>query len=917
VAAVAGQILGRDAELARLSSFFATPRPRALLVQGQAGIGKTTIWREAERLAGEAGDRVLFSRAVEAEARLAFTVLGDLLGPVLDDMLPSLPRPQRRALEAALCRIDAEGGHPDQRAVSLGVLGGLRELASAGPVAIAVDDVQWLDVSSARVIAFALRRLSEDRVTVLASLRSAEGLRDRLELHRAFGDRLHVVALGPMAVEAIGLLLRDRTGGRFPHPLVERIHEASEGNPFFALEIGGELAARSEPVSPGEPLPVPRSLTGLLGERLGRLSAEAGHALLLAACMSAPTVSALEAAGATPSGIAEAERAGMVEVRGERLTFTHPLLRSSAYGLASSETRRSAHLKVAQAVSDPQEQAWHLALCATDPDAEIAARLEKAAVAARARGAPAAAAELLELAARATPKDAIDALLRRTRAAAGNHFDAGDPLRARAMAGELIATSPAGPARANSVYQLSVFSWNDVGLVGRLLEQAVAEVGGDVSLCSRILSESGWAAANGGDLRRASDRARSALALAEASGDAFDIRLALSVLATAEFLMAGRWREAIERAVSLEGARATGEISGPSVCLGRIHAWMGELDRAREILEHDLRRRREYGHETACWELVADLAHVESLAGNLERAVALAAEACEISEEAGLAEVVGETLVVRAEVEAIRGLVDEARTDASRGLEVSVRLGDVWNEIKNRSVLGFLELSVGRHAEAHAAMEPLPRMLERMGVVEPCAFPFVPDAVETLVALGELEEAKGLTERLEERGSALGRAPASAAAARCRGLIAAGLGDVPGALLHLERAVELHTGVPQPFELARTLLATGEVRRRMKKKRSAREALERALAIFDELGAPLWAGRAKAELARIGGRAPSPTELTPTERQVADLVVEGRTNKEIATALFLSVNTVEANLKRIYRKLDVRSRTELAGRFRS
>jgi DNA-binding CsgD family transcriptional regulator len=202
-----------------------------------------------------------------------------------------------------------------------------------------------------------------------------------------------------------------------------------------------------------------------------------------------------------------------------------------------------------------------------------------------------------------------------------------------------------------------------------------------------------------------------------------------------------------------------------------------------------------------------------------------------------------------------------------------------------------------------------------MEIGEPGARPFVGDAVEALVRLGELGEAERLTDRLEEQSRRLDRALASATAARCRGLIAGARGELAVADEHVQHALAEHDRVDQPFELARTLLVAGEVQRRMKRKRLARELLERARATFAELGAPLWAARARAELARIGGRPPSPDGLTATEAEVARLVAEGLTNREVARTLFMSPHTVDANLRRVYRKLDIRSRIELARRL--
>jgi DNA-binding CsgD family transcriptional regulator len=208
-------------------------------------------------------------------------------------------------------------------------------------------------------------------------------------------------------------------------------------------------------------------------------------------------------------------------------------------------------------------------------------------------------------------------------------------------------------------------------------------------------------------------------------------------------------------------------------------------------------------------------------------------------------------------------------------------------------------------------LEPLPDLLGPRGIVEPGVYPFVPDYVEALVGLRQLGRAEEALEPFERWGVELDRPLALATSARCRGLIAS-VQDPVQSFEHLERAVELHDRVEQPFELARTQLVRGTAQRRARQKRNARGSLESALATFDELGTPLWAGKARAELARIGGRAPAGDGLTPSERRIAELVAEGKTNREVAAALVVAERTVESALTQIYRKLDIRSRTQLA-----
>jgi DNA-binding CsgD family transcriptional regulator len=205
--------------------------------------------------------------------------------------------------------------------------------------------------------------------------------------------------------------------------------------------------------------------------------------------------------------------------------------------------------------------------------------------------------------------------------------------------------------------------------------------------------------------------------------------------------------------------------------------------------------------------------------------------------------------------------------------------------------------------------------LDALGSPEPGIIPVLPDAIEALVALGRLEEAGALLDRLEGQGRTLDRPWALATAGRCRGLLTAAQGDLAAARSALEQALVEHRRVPQPFELARTLLVKGEVERRAKQKRAARSALEQALDLFLALGAPLWAQRAQHDLDRVGGAIVPSSELTPTEQRIAQLVGEGKKNREVADALFISVKTVEANLSRIFHKLGVRSRTELTRRI--
>jgi DNA-binding CsgD family transcriptional regulator len=367
-----------------------------------------------------------------------------------------------------------------------------------------------------------------------------------------------------------------------------------------------------------------------------------------------------------------------------------------------------------------------------------------------------------------------------------------------------------------------------------------------------------------------------------------------------------------------------GGVGGPTLlrvftasrtCHGLQLLWAGELDAAREVLRQELAEYERLGRYVVRDELLCYLAEVECRAGNWEAVARHAQEAYEIDVESGRVLGQGHMLFPRALIAALTGDVDAARSDAEEGLRRCLRNEDILDATCHRAVLGFLELSLSNPIAAMERLEPALAFLDEMGSPEPGIIPVAPDAIEALVAVGRLEEAEALLDRLERQGRTFDRPWAIATAGRCRGLLTAARGDLSAARSALAQALVEHRRLPQPFELARTLLVKGEVERRAKQKRAARSTLEQALELFLGLGAPLWAQRARDDLARVGGATLPSSELTPTEQRIAQLVGEGKKNREVAEALFISVKTVEANLSRIFHKLGVRSRTELTRRI--
>jgi DNA-binding CsgD family transcriptional regulator len=916
-------IVGRERELARVRSFVGSvpEGPSALLLEGAAGIGKTTLWQAGVSIARARGHRVLACRAAESEARLSYAALGDLF----DFELPDLPAPQRRALDAAFLRAELEGAPPDRRAVSVASLGVLRALATAGPVVIAIDDVQWLDVPSARVLEFVVRRLEDAPIRVLVALRAGAG-GDLLGLGRTGPVPLQRVPVGPLPDAAMTRLLRARTEGGLTHPSLLRLSRVSEGNPFFALEIARALTRRGERQAPGEPLPVPDDLQELLGARLAALPPSAADGLLVVAATARPTDELVVAAAERPeraaAGLRSAEAAGVLTRAGGRLGFTHPLLGSTVYAGATPPARRSVHRRLAELVDDREERARHLALAATGPHLDVARALEEAGRHARARGAPDAAAELLELARTLTPPEDDAGLTRRSVAAAEYHFDAGDATRATALLEESVTMARPGRDRARLLFRLASISWLDMGRVQGLAEQALSEVGDDAETQAAIHEHLAWVGIYRGDLGFAATHTGASMDRARLVADAAVEAESLSTFAMVEFLLGRPVTDLMAEAVRLEDSAIqeapggqTTVFTASRTCHGLQLLWAGELDAARRVLHQELAEYERLGRYVVRGELLTYLAEVECRAGNWTVAARHAQEAYDIDVEAGWLLGLGHLLFPRALVAAHAGDVAAARSDAGEGLRQSLANQDLLDASCNRAVLGFLELSLSNPAAAMGQLEPVLAFLDELGSPEPGIIPCLPDAIEALVSLGRLEEAEALLHRLEHQGRARQRPWAVATAGRGRGLLAAARGDLPTARSALEQALVEHRQVPQPFELARTLLVNGEVERRAKQKRAARASLEQALDLFLALGAPLWARRARDDLARVGG-ATSPTgELTPTEQRIAQLVGEGKKNREVAEALFISVKTVEANLSRIFHKLGVRSRTDLARRI--
>jgi len=900
---VAEGVVGRDEELDRIARFVGDvdALPGVLLLEGGAGIGKTTLWQAGVAAAEAAGFVVLRSAPCEGEMDLAFAVAADLLGPAADDALPSLPYVQRRALAGALL-LRSDDQAPDRRVVATAFLGAVRALASKQPLLVAVDDIQWLDAESALLLGFAARRLTSERIAVLLAHRTAQAAP-----HVDLGGNVVRIDVGPLSLGALHRLLHERLGEPVPRPLLRRIHDISAGNPFFALELASAVANRK---GNAHELVLPSSLEPLVEARLRQLPQRTRDVLAELAAMP-------DLASADPDTdvIGPAVDAGVLRITPEGLEFTHPLVRAAAYAQLTPGRRRRLHRRLAEAAAGVEQRAHHLARGVDAPDEAVAALIEDGAARAKQRGAPAVAAELLDHAARVTEDEERRA--RRTLRAASWKGEAGDTEGARAALLALLRDLAPGPLRAQTLAALA----DDIGVeVGRgvaIAEEGLAQPGIDASIRARLLLALSDTIFLQNDIRASAVRAREALEVAECAGDDELLARAVSWNGQLASLTASgdpssffeRARHLEERLSGLDPWRAAGHWHGVSLM------WADRLSEARPLLEEQYELAGALGNEASRSALCFHLTQLECRAGDLQRASRYAHEGHELAGLSGNDQIAGILLNARALVAAHIGDTLDARALGDEALAATANAGDAFFAIHHRVVLGFLEASLADHPAVRRQLEELPQLLEKMGVHEPGVFPFHGDLVEALVALGDLDTAERLIAGMEVQGRELDRPRLRALGWRGRAMLhaAAGRGaEAAGAFVH---ALAEHERLELPFERARTLLAQGVALRRARQKRSARAALEEAVGIFDQSGARLWAERARSEIARVSGRAPSRGELTPTEQRVAELAAAGKANKEIAAELYVTVRTVETHLTNVYEKLGIRARGELARRL--
>jgi DNA-binding CsgD family transcriptional regulator len=906
-------LLGRAVECARIDRLLSEAtagRSGALLVWGDPGIGKTALLEYAAHRAE--GMAVVRARGVESEAQVPFAGLLELLRPLLGE-LERLPDPQAVALRSALGL--GPGAETDRFMIGAATLSVLAAAAERSPLLVLVDDLQWLDPSSAAAIVFSARRLLADAVAMVLAAR-----REEAEAVPAAGlPRLRLEGLDRTASEA----LLDRHAGRaVSAEFAEQLFLATAGNPLALVELASEAPERAADLL-GVGL---TTETGIERAFLGRSDAlprETRRALVVAAAVASGEMGTIQRAserlGIDPRALEEAERMRLVVVSDARLEFRHPLVRSAFYHAAAPPERRAVHRAIAEtyiAERDLDSRAYHLAAATFGPDESVAAALEQAAIRAAARGGHAAAASALERAARLTP-DEEDRPAQHLVAAADAAWAAGDTGRTMRLVDEALERCSGRRLRADGL-RLKGYAEMQIGPVMRghdTLVEAAAQIEPlDPGKAVELLAEAADACTYAARPETMLITAQRAWDLVPA--DARDREKAFARLALGTALIFnGHGRagaQLLHEATQLVGHRdALGDDPRLLARAAIAPLWLREAGIGNELIERALEAARAQ-NALGAMPLALQIVAVDSAASDRWAfSKARHHEAIALARDAGHAVRLCGLLAGLARIEARQGQAEVCRSYAEEAIALARRLGLDFYRLWAITGLGDLELAAGHLDEALRWLQEAEGILRDRRIGDPDIWP-APELVEVWLRLGDRQEAQRVTTDYLARAEQKRQPWSLARATRCRALLATA--EAYDGAFH--ESLRYHELTVDAFELARTQLCYGERLRRDKRRLDAREQLRAAFACFERLGAVPWAERARVELQATGETArrrdaSTIDQLTPQELQIATVLADGLTTREAAARLYLSPKTVEYHLRNAYRKLGIRTRREL------
>ena len=879
------------------------------MIRGEAGIGKTALLDYAAERAEDM--TVVRALGVESEAQLEFSGLLEVCWP-MRDTLDELADHQADVLRSALGI--GPGEEQDRFSVGAATLSLLAASAEANPVCVLVDDAQWLDPASQEALIFATKRLQADRAALLFGARDGE--------ERPFvAPGIESISLAGLPRDAATRVLRGTAGAELAPEVADRLYEATNGNPLALLELPGLLSAEqlSGTALLSDPLPAGSTVERAFARRAEALPERSQRALVVAAVSSSSEADVIVAGllgfGLPADALEPAEDAGLIRMIDGRLEFRHPLVRSAVYHGAAASDRRGAHRALAAALagsSYPEARAWHLAGAALGPDHEAADALAQAAEHARRRGGYAAAAAALERAARLSPDANLG--VERLASAADAAWRAGRTEAASDLVKETLAGATDGRLRAEALRlqgSIEFFAGNGEVAAAAILEAVALLESTDPSAAVAAAADAVNALVRIRQPALALETALKARSLAPEDGGEADAEATVAVGYALSF--AGRYAEAephLRRAVELSRARTTPASFLQVGRLAAVLGWLGRYEEAHAYLAETVARARDTGAVGSLGPLLVAAAWQALHASRFNEAFADASEALALAEEFDQPVTAAQALGVLTWVSALRGDESGCREYKEETQRRADELGFRLYGLLASLCFGLLHVGRGRVEQAIAEIDAVARHADERALHVPGVSPQL-ELAEATIRASRTAEAEAILAEFDR--SQLASVPIfRAQAERCRGLLAEG----DGFEAHFAAALELHVQAQSPFALARTRLCYGERLRRAGRRVEAREQLRAALETFERVGAVPWSERVSAELRASGEtirrrESHEAEELTPQELQIALHVSEGKSNKQVGAALFLSHKTIEFHLSRIYRKLDIHSRAEL------